>query len=55
VLLTAADKLLFILFYYKLYPIQEVQGFFFGFGKAQANEYPIGHRWIQRLTPVVNV
>jgi hypothetical protein len=32
VLLTAADKLLFILFYYKLYPIQEVQGFFFGFG-----------------------
>ncbi len=48
VLLTAADKLLYILFYYKLYPIQEVQGFFFGFGKAQANE------WIQRLTPVVN-
>jgi hypothetical protein len=45
---TASDKLLFILFYYKLYPIQEVQGFFFGFGKAQANE------WIQRLTPVVN-
>ncbi len=48
VLATAADKLLFSLFYYKFYPTQEVQGFFFGFGKAQANE------WIKRLTPVVN-
>lgn len=48
VLLATADKLLYILFYYKLYPIQEVQGFFFGFGKAQANE------WIKRLTPVVH-
>lgn len=48
VLATAADKLLFILFYYKFYPTQEVQGFFFGFGKAQANA------WIRRLTPVVN-
>jgi hypothetical protein len=48
VLSTAADKLLYILFYYKFYPTQEVQGFFFGFGKAQANE------WIKRLTPVVN-
>lgn len=48
VLATGADKLLFILFYFKFYPTQEVLGFFFGFGKAQANT------WIQRLSPVLN-
>lgn len=42
------DKLLFILFYFKFYPIQELQGFFFGFSQAQANA------WIHRLTPVLN-
>jgi hypothetical protein len=45
---TIEDKLLFILFYFKIYPIQEVQGFFFGFSQAQANG------WIHRLTPVLN-
>jgi hypothetical protein len=48
VLVTGADKLLFILFYFKFYPTQEVLGFFFGFGKSQANE------WIQRLSPILS-
>lgn len=47
-LLEAADKLLFILFYFKFYPTQEVQGFLFGMSQPQANE------WIHRLTPVLN-
>ena len=42
------DKLLFILVYFRLYPIQEVQGFLFGMSQAQANE------WIHRLTGVLN-
>lgn len=42
------DKLLFILFYFKMYPIQEVLGFLFGMSQAQANI------WIHRLTPVLN-
>jgi len=42
------DKLVFILFYFKFYPIQEVQGFFFGMGQSQAWE------WIHRLTPILN-
>lgn len=42
------DKLLFILFYYRQYPIQEVQGFLFGMSQAQANE------WIHRLSPLLN-
>jgi hypothetical protein len=42
------DKLLFILVYFRLYPIQEVQGFLFGMGQAQANE------WVHRLTGVLN-
>src|SRR5579859_7843003 len=42
------DKLVFILFYFKYYPVQVVQGYFFGMGQAQANE------WIHRLTPVLN-
>jgi DDE superfamily endonuclease/Helix-turn-helix of DDE superfamily endonuclease len=42
-----ADKLLFILFYFRVYPVQMAQGFFFGMGQAQANE------WIQRLSPVL--
>lgn len=48
VLARAEDKLLFILFYYRYYPLQEVQGFFFGIGKTQA------HDWIHRLTPLVS-
>ncbi len=42
------DKVLFILFYFKLYPLQVAQGFFFGLSQAQANY------WIHRLTPVLN-
>jgi hypothetical protein len=45
---TLDDKLVFILFYFKHYPIQLVQGYFFGLGAAQANV------WIHRLTPVLN-
>lgn len=42
------DKLLFILFYYRFYPLQEVQGFFFGMGKTQA------HEWVHLITPLVS-
>lgn len=45
---TGADKLLFILVYFRLYPTQEVQGYLFGIGQAQANE------WVHRLTPILN-
>lgn len=48
VLTTSADRLLFILFYFKVYPLQSVQGFFFGMSQAQACE------WVHRLTPVLN-
>ena len=37
ILATMADKLLFILFYFRLYPTQVALGFFFGFSQAQAN------------------
>jgi DDE superfamily endonuclease/Helix-turn-helix of DDE superfamily endonuclease len=47
-LLSDADRLLFILFYFKVYPRQAVQAFFFGISQAQACE------WIHRLTPVLN-
>jgi DDE superfamily endonuclease/Helix-turn-helix of DDE superfamily endonuclease len=42
------DKLLFILVYFRLYPTQVVQGYLFGIGQAQANE------WVHRLTRVLN-
>jgi DDE superfamily endonuclease/Helix-turn-helix of DDE superfamily endonuclease len=42
------DKLLFILFYFRQYPTQEVQGFLFGIGQPQA------HEWVHRLTAVLN-
>ena len=42
------DKLLFILFYYRQYPTQEAQGFFFGMSQSQANE------WIHRLSGLLN-
>lgn len=41
---TLEDKLLFILFYYRQYPTQAAQGFFFGMSQSQANE------WIHRLS-----
>ena len=47
-LATIEDKLLFILFYFKFYPTQEVLALFFGFSQPQANE------WIHRLTPILN-
>ena len=45
---TAADKLLFILFYFKCYPLQALMGVLFGFSQQQASA------WIGRLTPVLN-
>ena len=42
------DKLLFILFYFKVYPVQEVQGYVFGMSQTQAGE------WLHRLTPILN-
>lgn len=45
---TAQDRLLFILFYFKIYPIQDVQAFFFGISQAQAWE------WVHRLTPLLH-
>lgn len=42
------DKLLFILVYFKLYPLQELIAFLFGMSQPQANE------WLHRLTPVLN-
>jgi Helix-turn-helix of DDE superfamily endonuclease len=41
------DKLLFILFYLKTYPLQEVQGHWFGLSQGQAN------LWIHRLSDVL--
>jgi DDE superfamily endonuclease/Helix-turn-helix of DDE superfamily endonuclease len=41
------DKLVFILFYFRVYPVQLAQGFFFGMGQPQANE------WIHRLSPIL--
>lgn len=48
VLLTMEDKLVFILFYFRQYPTQILQGYLFGMGQSQANE------WIHRLTGVLN-
>jgi hypothetical protein len=42
------SKLLFILFYFKVYPVQEGQGYVFEMGQTQAGE------WIHRLTPILN-
>lgn len=42
------DKLVFILCYFRLYPVQMLQGYLFGMGQPQANE------WIHRLTPILN-
>ena len=45
----AEDMLLFILFYLKLYPLQELAGFLFGMGQSQANV------WIHRLAEVLKM
>ena len=44
---TARHKLLFILFYFKSYPTQEVMGFFFGISQPQVCE------WVKRLAPLL--
>ena len=44
----SADRLVFILVYFRLYPIQAVQGLLFGMSQPQANE------WVHRLTPFLN-
>jgi hypothetical protein len=48
-LATAADSLLFILFYLKTYPLQAVLAFFFEMSQAQANE------WIYRLAAILKL
>ena len=45
---SAEDKLLFILFYFKIYPLQEVQAYIFGMNQ------PMACKWIQRLTPCLD-
>jgi hypothetical protein len=45
---SSADKLLFILVYFRLYPTQVVQGFLFGLGQSQACE------WIHKLSRILN-
>ena len=45
---TTRVRLLFILFYFKCYPLQEVLAFLFGLSQPQACE------WIKKLTPQVN-
>jgi hypothetical protein len=47
VLSSLEDKLLFILVYFRQYPTQEVQGYLFGMGQAQANE------WVHRLASLL--
>jgi hypothetical protein len=42
------DKLVFILVYFRFYPVQVLQGYLFGLSQPQAND------WIQRLTPILN-
>ena len=49
VLSTIENKLLFILFYMKTYPLQEVIAFFFGMSQGQANV------WIHRLAKVLQM
>lgn len=46
-LLTIEDKLLFILFYFKVYPLQEVIATCFGMSQGRANE------WIHKLSPIL--
>ena len=45
---TSADKLVFLLFYFRHYPTQETLAFLFGLSQGQACQ------WIHRLTPIVN-
>ena len=44
---TIEDTLLFILFYFKVYPLQEVIAHLFAMSQGRANE------WIDKLTPIL--
>ncbi|WP_041565443.1 helix-turn-helix domain-containing protein [Nostoc punctiforme] len=46
-LLTAQDKLFFILFYFKCYPTFDVAGLLFDMHRSQA------HEWMHRLQPIL--
>src|SRR5687768_7705007 len=46
-LVTREEKLLFILFSFKVYPLQEVLARLFGMSQGRANE------WIDKLTPIL--
>ena len=46
-MVTLEDKLLFILYYVKVYPLQEILAFEFGMGQSTANE------WIHILSEVL--
>src|SRR5262245_15018051 len=46
-LVAIEDKLLFILFYFKVYPLQAVLARLFGMSQGRANE------WIYKLTPIL--
>jgi DDE superfamily endonuclease/Helix-turn-helix of DDE superfamily endonuclease len=46
-LVAIEDKLLFILFYFKVYPLQEVIARIFGMSQGRANE------WLYKLTPIL--
>src|SRR3954452_25636175 len=45
---TPADRLVFVLLYFRQYPTQETLAFLFGFSQGQACQ------WIHRLTPIVS-
>ena len=47
VLRTSREKLLFIMFWFKVYPTFDVMGFFFGMSQTQACE------WAHRLAPIL--
>lgn len=46
-LVTTYDKLIFILVYFKLYPLQIVMGMWFGIDESNVN------RWVYRLSPLL--
>ena len=48
-LVSAEQKLFFILLYYKAYPTQDVMGLLFGITQGQVSE------WVRRLTAVPSV
>ena len=48
-LASLSDKLLFILFYLKVYPLQEVMGLIFGLSQGQVNQ------WVHKLSPILQM